>query len=74
MHEVEQATYLLEKVIEKNSSVQLLIEAARPLEYTLMHEPKEFYADHLLKNLVRINAPRLRNKADLIRALHMLTW
>lgn len=55
MHRAEQATYLLEKIVAKNNqSLSLLMEVARPLEYTLMNEPKEFYADHLLKNLVLI--------------------
>ncbi len=53
MRMLSQATFLLEQAISTNASLNLLVESTKAMEYSYLHEPKDFWPESLLKNLVK---------------------
>ncbi|RQM10823.1 hypothetical protein B5M09_012584 [Aphanomyces astaci] len=54
MKQLGAATYLLDEAIKSGRpNITWLAECARPLEHSLRHEPRQFWSDSLLKNLVK---------------------
>ncbi|OQR91947.1 hypothetical protein ACHHYP_04172 [Achlya hypogyna] len=45
------ATFLLDETIKSNGSIAWLAESTKPMEHSLLHEPRQFWTDSLLKNL-----------------------
>ncbi|KDO27984.1 hypothetical protein SPRG_07262 [Saprolegnia parasitica CBS 223.65] len=51
MKRLSLATFLLDETIKANGSIAWLAEAAKPMEHSLLSEPRQFWTDDLLKNL-----------------------
>ena len=66
MQNVDYGTHLLDEVMSAtgNKSLALLIEAAKPLQFTFTHEPSAFYSSSLLKNLGLAYATMVRSEEE----------
>lgn len=65
MQNVKYGTYLLNEVMDGNKSLALLIEAAKPLQFSLTHEPSAFYSSiTLLRDLGLAYATMVRSPEE----------
>ncbi|KAH9197880.1 hypothetical protein AeNC1_000157 [Aphanomyces euteiches] len=64
MKQLSAATFLLDETIKGSGNITYLAECAKPLEHSLLNEPRQFWSESLLKNLGLAYAYIVRSADD----------
>ncbi|OQR89828.1 hypothetical protein THRCLA_09555 [Thraustotheca clavata] len=64
MKRLSLATYLLDEAIKSNGSIEILADCTKPMEHSLLYEPRQFWTDTMLKNLGLAYAHIVKSSTD----------